>query len=98
VIAQQSILWFGAIQAASILSIMDLGNCCGQYLPTTPQAGPVAIGACSWGQVDRTYLNRLEHGAFDPRLKFIAKIAAALKVEPAELLKTDGPKTAKRGR
>jgi transcriptional regulator with XRE-family HTH domain len=48
-------------------------------------------------KMDRPYLNRLEHGAHDPRLKFIAKIAAALKVEPAELLKTDGPQSPKRG-
>jgi transcriptional regulator with XRE-family HTH domain len=38
-------------------------------------------------EVDRPYLNTLEHGAFDPRLKFVEKIAAALKVKPAKLLK-----------
>jgi transcriptional regulator with XRE-family HTH domain len=49
-------------------------------------------------KVHRSYLNRIEHAAYDARLKLIAKIAAALKVKPAELLKTDGPQTPKRDR
>jgi transcriptional regulator with XRE-family HTH domain len=38
-------------------------------------------------EVSRSYLSQLEKGAFYASLKTIGKLAAALKVEPAELLK-----------
>lgn len=38
-------------------------------------------------QVSRSYLSQLEKGAFYASLKTIGKLAAALNVEPAELLK-----------
>jgi transcriptional regulator with XRE-family HTH domain len=37
--------------------------------------------------VSRSYLSQLEKGAFYASLKTIGKLAVALKVEPAELLK-----------
>ncbi len=38
-------------------------------------------------EVSRSYLSQLEKGAFYASLKTIGKLATALKVEPAELLK-----------
>ena len=37
--------------------------------------------------VNRTYVSKLEKGASYPGLEIIAKLAAVLEVEPAELLK-----------
>ncbi len=37
--------------------------------------------------VSRSYLSQLEKGAFYASLKIVGRLAAALKVEPAELLK-----------
>jgi transcriptional regulator with XRE-family HTH domain len=38
-------------------------------------------------EVSRSYLSQLEKGAFYASLKIVGKLAEALKVEPAELLK-----------
>jgi transcriptional regulator with XRE-family HTH domain len=38
-------------------------------------------------EVSRSYLSQLEKGVFYASLKIVGKLAAALKVEPAELLK-----------
>ena len=38
-------------------------------------------------EVSRSYLSQLEKGAFHASLKVVAKLATALEVEPAELLK-----------
>jgi transcriptional regulator with XRE-family HTH domain len=38
-------------------------------------------------QVSRSYLSQLEKGAFYASLKIVGKLAKALNVEPAELLK-----------
>jgi transcriptional regulator with XRE-family HTH domain len=37
--------------------------------------------------VSRSYLSRVENGAFYVSLKIISRLAAALKVEPAEFLR-----------
>ena len=42
-------------------------------------------------EVSRSYLSQLEKGAFYASLKIIGKLAAALGVEPAELLKRGAP-------
>jgi transcriptional regulator with XRE-family HTH domain len=44
-------------------------------------------------EISRSYLSQLEKGAFYASLKIVGKIAVALDVEPAELLKivTKGP-------
>jgi transcriptional regulator with XRE-family HTH domain len=42
-------------------------------------------------EVSRSYLSRLEKGAFYASLKIIGKLAAALGVEPAELLNRGAP-------
>jgi len=47
--------------------------------------------------VNRSYMSRLERGATYPGLEIIGKLAAVLKVEPAELLKLP-PKKRARGR
>ncbi len=39
-------------------------------------------------EVSRSYLSQLEKGAFYASLKIVGRLAKALKVEPAELLKT----------
>jgi transcriptional regulator with XRE-family HTH domain len=39
-------------------------------------------------EVSRSYLSQLEKGAFYASLRIVARIAVALDVEPAELLKT----------
>ena len=39
-------------------------------------------------EVSRSYLSQLEKGEFYASLKIVAKLAAVLAVEPAELLKT----------
>jgi transcriptional regulator with XRE-family HTH domain len=41
-------------------------------------------------EVSRSYLSQLEKGAFYASLKIIGKLAEALGVEPAELLKRGG--------
>jgi transcriptional regulator with XRE-family HTH domain len=38
-------------------------------------------------EVSRSYLSQIEKGAFFASLKIVGKLAAALDVEPAELLK-----------
>ena len=38
-------------------------------------------------EVSRSYLSQLEKGAFYASLKIVGRLAKALKVEPAELLK-----------
>lgn len=45
-------------------------------------------------EVSRSYLSQIEKGAFFASLKIVGRLAKALKVEPAELLKLP----AKRGR
>jgi transcriptional regulator with XRE-family HTH domain len=45
-------------------------------------------------EVSRSYLSQIEKGAFFASLKIVGRLAEALKVEPAELLKLP----AKRGR
>jgi transcriptional regulator with XRE-family HTH domain len=47
--------------------------------------------------VSRSYLSRIEKGVFFASLKVLGKLAAALEVEPAELLKLP-PKKGKRTR
>ena len=42
-------------------------------------------------EVSRSYLSQLEKGAFYASLKIIGKLAEALGVEPAELLKRPAP-------
>jgi transcriptional regulator with XRE-family HTH domain len=39
-------------------------------------------------EVSRSYLSQLEKGAFYASLKIIGRLASALEVEPAELLKS----------
>jgi len=39
-------------------------------------------------EVSRSYLSQLEKGEFYASLKIVGRLAEALKVEPAELLKT----------
>lgn len=39
-------------------------------------------------EISRSYLSQLEKGAFYASLKIIGKVAQALDVQPAELLKT----------
>ena len=41
-------------------------------------------------QVSRSYLSQLEKGAFHASLKVIGKLADALEVDPAELLRLPG--------
>lgn len=48
-------------------------------------------------EVSRSYLSQLEKGVFHASLKIIGKLAEALQVEPAELLKLP-PRIAKRRR
>ena len=45
-------------------------------------------------EVSRSYLSQIEKGAFYASLKIVGRLAEALDVEPAELLKAPG----KRGR
>jgi transcriptional regulator with XRE-family HTH domain len=45
-------------------------------------------------EVSRSYLSQLEKGAFYASLKIVEKLARALNVEPAELLRS--PKSRKR--
>ncbi len=50
-------------------------------------------------EVSRSYLSQLEKGAFYASLKIVEKLAVALKVEPAELLRSStdkAPTAAKR--
>jgi transcriptional regulator with XRE-family HTH domain len=44
-------------------------------------------------EVSRSYLSQLEKGAFYAGLKVVAKLAAVLEVEPAELLKMPSKKS-----
>jgi transcriptional regulator with XRE-family HTH domain len=46
-------------------------------------------------EVSRSYLSQLEKGAFYASLKIIGRLAAALKVEPAELLRLPAKKGAR---
>jgi transcriptional regulator with XRE-family HTH domain len=46
-------------------------------------------------EISRSYLSQLEKGAFHASLKIIGKIAEALQVDPAELLKLP-PRSGKR--
>ena len=46
--------------------------------------------------ISRSYLSQLEKGAFHASLKIVGKLAAVLKVEPAELLKMPGRKETRR--
>jgi transcriptional regulator with XRE-family HTH domain len=48
--------------------------------------------------VSRSYLSQLEKGAFYASLKIVEKLAAALSVEPAELLKLPDRKSHNRRR
>jgi transcriptional regulator with XRE-family HTH domain len=48
-------------------------------------------------EVSRSYLSQIEKGAFFASLKIVGKLAAALDVEPAELLKLP-PKHGKQAR
>jgi transcriptional regulator with XRE-family HTH domain len=48
-------------------------------------------------EVSRSYLSQIEKGTFFASLKIVGKLAAALEVEPAELLKLP-PKRGKAGR
>ena len=45
--------------------------------------------------VNRSYMSRLEKGASYPGLEIMGKLAAALEVEPAELLKLPARKKAR---
>jgi transcriptional regulator with XRE-family HTH domain len=47
-------------------------------------------------EVSRSYLSQLEKGAFYASLKIVGKLAAALEVEPAELLRLPTKKGARR--
>ena len=48
-------------------------------------------------EISRSYLSQLEKGAFYASLKIVGKVAQALDVQPAELLKiTDSPSRAAR--
>jgi transcriptional regulator with XRE-family HTH domain len=47
--------------------------------------------------VSRSYLSQLEKGAFYASLKIVGKLAEALNVEPAELLKLPARKGRSRG-
>ncbi len=49
-------------------------------------------------EVSRSYLSQLEKGAFYASLKTIGKLAVALQVEPAELLKLPDRKRGSRQR
>jgi transcriptional regulator with XRE-family HTH domain len=47
-------------------------------------------------RISRSYLSQLEKGTFYASLKIVGKIAATLKVEPAELLKLPTRRTTRR--
>jgi transcriptional regulator with XRE-family HTH domain len=47
-------------------------------------------------EVSRSYLSQLEKGAYYASLKIVGKLAAALEVEPAELLKLPPKRGARR--
>jgi transcriptional regulator with XRE-family HTH domain len=47
-------------------------------------------------KVSRSYLSQLEKGAFYASLKILGRVADALKVEPAELLRSPRGKTGSR--
>jgi transcriptional regulator with XRE-family HTH domain len=47
-------------------------------------------------EVSRSYLSQLEKGAFYASLKIIGRLADALNVEPAELLKLPPPRPVRR--
>ena len=47
--------------------------------------------------ISRSYLSQLEKGSYHASLKIIRKLAEALKVEPAEFLRSP-PRPGKRGR
>jgi transcriptional regulator with XRE-family HTH domain len=42
-------------------------------------------------EISRSYLSQLEKGAFYASLKIVGKLAEALDIEPAELLKVSRP-------
>ena len=48
------------------------------------------------GEVSRSYLSQLEKGAFYASLKIVGKLATALDVEPAELLRLPAKRTKNR--
>jgi transcriptional regulator with XRE-family HTH domain len=93
-IAQQPNFWFNALQAASIMDLKE--TVAANIRRLRLKRGLSQSELARRAKVDRSYLNRLEHAAYDTRLDLIAKIAMALKGEPAELLKTDRPQTPKR--
>ena len=47
-------------------------------------------------EVSRSYLSQLEKGVFHASLKIVERLAKALDVEPAELLRRPGRKASKR--
>ena len=51
--------------------------------------------ACE-AEVSRSYLSQLEKGAFYASLKIVGKLASALDIEPAELLKLPARKGGRR--
>jgi hypothetical protein len=59
--------------------------CAGKHKRATRRSP--SASAQSTAAVNRTYMSRLEKGASYPGLEIIAKLAAALEVEPAELLR-----------
>ena len=48
-------------------------------------------------KISRSYLSQIEKGAFFASLRIVGKLAVALDVEPAELLKSP-PKRSRQGR
>jgi transcriptional regulator with XRE-family HTH domain len=48
--------------------------------------------------ISRSYLSQLEKGAFHASLKIVGKLAAVLKVEPAELVKMPGRRGTRRSK
>jgi transcriptional regulator with XRE-family HTH domain len=48
-------------------------------------------------EISRSYLSQIEKGTFFASLKIVGKLAAALEIEPAELLRLP-PKRGKAGR
>jgi transcriptional regulator with XRE-family HTH domain len=58
-----------------------------QLAPPAPREGLSQDDLAYEAEVSRSYLSQLEKGAFYASLKIIGRLAEALQVEPAELLK-----------
>ncbi len=70
---------------------MDLGEAFATYLRRLRHAKGLSQDDLAYeAEVSRSYLAQLEKGAYYASLKIIGRLADALGVEPAELLKSPG--------